>query len=232
MSLAALPDEAGLGRERIVPEFLGGRCVDGGMKRLRLVVLAFLFFLALPVAASHADLRSLTHDLDTALAASPLDASSEARVRAHLEDAIGIVRTAGTVDVRCLDVVGPVYQKAYIPTEAIRMAATLCRTSIDVDVLRVANDVFSKIYVPLDALRLAADYARRPDLRGKADILLFANQKFATVYVPADALRLAATFAATAPRGSAPCIERAFTIYRSSFYLHDALRLSADLCTR
>lgn len=214
-----------------MPEFFATRFVGAVMKTpRRFTAVLLLSFLAFPVAASHADLRSLTHDLDTALAVSKLDAAGEAKVRAHLEDALRTVRAAGAVDIDCLDLVAPVYQKIYVATDAIRMAAALCRTGVDADVLRVTHDVLSKVYVPLDALRLAADYSRRDDLRGKGDVLRFANQQYATVYVPVDALRLAANFTATTPRGSAGCIERAFPIYRTSYHVHDALRFSGNLC--
>ena len=199
------------------------------MRTPRIVALALLSFFALPVAASHSDLRSLTHDLDTALADATLDAPTEAKIRAHLEDAIRIARNT-SLDVRCLDVVSPVYQKIYIAPDAIRLAATLCRTGVDVGVLEVANGVLSKVYVPLDALRLSADYSRRDDLRGKADLLRLANQQYATIYVPVDALRLAADFTAQQPRGSAGCIERTFPIYRTSYHAHDALQFAARLC--
>lgn len=199
------------------------------MKTPLLVGAAFLV-LAIPASASHSDLRSLTHDLDSVLAEARVDPANEAKIRALIQDAIRLAKNSSPVDSRCLDIATPAYEKHFQPNDALRFAGALCRDDLDADVLRVANAVYAKIYVPADALRFAAVLAKREDLRGKADLVELAYARYAANWQPTDALRFATNWAAKLPRGSEPCLSRALVTYEKSYQKSDALAYAAKFC--
>ena len=198
--------------------------------KIQLLAAVALLALAIPASASHSDLRSLTHDLDAALAEGKVDAASEIRIREHLEDALGLARNGSPVDGRCLDAALPLHEKAYRASDAIQLAGKLCRSGVDPDVLRVALDAYADAFRATDAISLAGAMARRDDLRGKGDILLVATKKHAAIYRAQDAPRLAADYTAKLPRGSASCVERSLVTYEKAYRKSDALLLAARLC--